>query len=75
MNSMVRFRIVRRAVAPGATVVGLLLLFPQDAWAYVDPGTGSMAYQVLLAGLLAAGFLFRRVWAKTRKWFESFGPR
>ena len=64
-----------KMVTSAATAAGLLLMTPMDAWAYIDPGSGSMAYQVLLAGGLAAGFLFRKVWARTRKWFESFGPR
>lgn len=29
--------------------------------AYIDPGSGSMLLQVLLAGLLAVPFFFRRV--------------
>ena len=28
-------------------------------WAYLDPGSGSLALQVLLAGLLSAGFCLR----------------
>ena len=38
--------------------------------AYIDPGSGSMLLQVLLAGLLAVPFLFRRtvadVWHRVR---------
>lgn len=30
-------------------------------FAYIDPGSGSMLLQVLLAGLLAVPFFFRRV--------------
>ena len=29
-------------------------------WAYIDPGVGSMALQVVVASMLAAGFAFRR---------------
>ena len=73
---MVRFRIPVEIVALAATAVGLLLAAPTDAWAYIDPGSGSMAYQVLLAGALAAGFLFRRLWARVKTWFGSRGmPR
>lgn len=75
MLPVVRSRIAFTIVAPTATAAGLLLATPMNAWAYIDPGSGSMAYQVLLAGLLAAGFLFRKAWARTRKWFESRDPR
>ncbi|HEX2765228.1 MAG TPA: hypothetical protein VHR55_01110 [Candidatus Limnocylindria bacterium] len=30
-------------------------------WAYIDPGSGSMLLQVILAGVLAVPFFFRRV--------------
>lgn len=62
-----------RAVDLAALTGGLLLLGPAPAWAYIDPGSGSMAYQVLLAGILAAGFLFRRSWARVRTWLRLRG--
>jgi hypothetical protein len=33
--------------------------------AYIDPGSGSMLLQVILAGVLAVPFFFRRVIADT----------
>jgi len=33
--------------------------------AYIDPGSGSMLLQVILAGILAVPFFFRRVIADT----------
>jgi hypothetical protein len=39
-------------------------------WAYIDAGSGSMLIQVLLAGILAVPFFFRRtiadVWHRVR---------
>lgn len=39
-------------------------------FAYIDPGSGSMLLQVILAGVLAVPFFFRRViadaWHKVR---------
>jgi hypothetical protein len=39
--------------------------------AYIDPGSGSMLLQVILAGLLAVPFFFRRtvadVWHRVRR--------
>lgn len=34
-------------------------------FAYIDPGSGSMLLQVILAGVLAVPFFFRRVIADT----------
>ncbi len=49
---------------PVALVIGLVLLLPADAFAYIDPGTGSLIYQTFLAALLGLGFVFRSVWFK-----------
>lgn len=41
-------------------LLGCVLLFERPAHAYIDPGSGSLIYQALLAGLLGLGFTFRR---------------
>jgi hypothetical protein len=38
-------------------------------WGYLDPGSGSLALQILLAGLLSAGFCLRS-WVRQLK--EAF---
>lgn len=50
--------------APMSTVLAvlcLILLNEQAAMAYIDPGSGSLIYQAILAALLGVGFTFRRV--------------
>ncbi len=42
--------------------VGLVMTTPTDAWAYVDPGTGSYLFQLAAAGFLAGMFTLRRYW-------------
>jgi hypothetical protein len=37
-----------------------LILSPRDAYAYVDPGTGSLAWQLILSGALGLVFSARR---------------
>jgi hypothetical protein len=37
------------------------LLCPVEAAAYVDPGTGSMLWQMAMAALVGAGFTFRKL--------------
>ena len=39
-----------------ALLVLLHLMFPQQAFAYLDPGTGSYILQLLLAALFGASF-------------------
>ena len=40
----------------------LVLMFPVDAWAYIDPGTGSYLFQLVIAGGLAGLYTIRRYW-------------
>ena len=42
------------------------LLFTQPAWAYLDPGTGSMLLQVILGGIAAVGVALKLGWHKIR---------
>lgn len=39
-------------------------LLPRDAYAYLEPGTGSYIFQVILAALLGALFMLRVYWAR-----------
>jgi hypothetical protein len=36
-----------------------LLVWPRQAHAYLDPGTGSLVIQTIIAGLAAVGYAFR----------------
>lgn len=42
----------------------VLVATPLPALAYLDPGTGSMLLQALIAGLLTVTLAFRRLWIK-----------
>jgi hypothetical protein len=37
-----------------------------SAWAYLDPGTGSMLLQVILGGIAAVGVALKLFWHKIR---------
>jgi len=52
----------RHSRATSGLILFWLLVLSADAYAYLDPGTGSLLYQTMLAALLGAGFVFRRVW-------------
>ena len=47
----------------------ILLLSPSDAWAYIDPGTGSYLFQLVIAGGLAGLYTLRRYWRTVRDRF------
>lgn len=46
-------------------------LTPRPIFAYIDPGSGSMAYQVLLTGLLAGAFAVRRAITWIAGWLRA----
>jgi hypothetical protein len=47
------------------------VLFPSDAYAYLDPGTGSMMLQALAAGIIAAGVFWRRILNACKRFFTK----
>jgi hypothetical protein len=51
-------------------VVWVTIFPPQALAAYLDPGTGSLIIQSVIAALAAAGFALRLYWGKIRGWFK-----
>jgi hypothetical protein len=51
------------------TVPALLLLSTQNAYAYLDPGTGSMILQGLIGGIAGGMFAIRIYWGKIKSRF------
>ena len=49
--------------------VALLLGLPVDANAYVDPGTGSFLFQMIVAGLLGALMYVKMAWQTIKSFF------
>jgi hypothetical protein len=45
-----------------ALAVAILCVTPSQAWAYVDPGSGSYLFQLAAAALLASLYTVRRQW-------------
>jgi hypothetical protein len=52
------------AVHIGGFVLLLLAVTPANAHAYLDPGTGSMLVQALLAALVGAGLMLKGLRAR-----------
>ena len=51
-----------------------LLIDARPAWAYVDPGAGSMLLQVWMGGMAGAAVLARLAWRRLRSVFVSRRP-
>jgi hypothetical protein len=47
-------------------IVTLLVLATEPAFAYLDPGTGSMLLQVILGGVAAVAVAIKLFWYKIR---------
>jgi O-antigen/teichoic acid export membrane protein len=44
----------------------LAFVFPRDVHAYLDPGTGSLVFQTVVAALAAAAYGLRTYWSRIR---------
>lgn len=53
----------------------LSLIAIPSAYAYIDPGTGSFVFQVLVGGLLALGMAFRSSWRRVWSFFRRGRPK
>jgi hypothetical protein len=53
----------------------LWLIFPKQAHAYLDPGTGSYIFQILIAGLLASLFFIKSIIRKIKEIFTKFSSK
>ncbi len=54
--------------------IGQLIGHLTDQHPYLDPGSGSILIQLLLAGLLGAGILLRASWSRIVKLFGRNKP-
>jgi hypothetical protein len=51
------------------TILFLLLIIPQPVYAYLDPGFGSMVWQMIAAVLFGAAFTIKIYWQKIKNFF------
>jgi hypothetical protein len=52
----------------------ILVTFSHQAAAYLDPGTGSMILQGIIAGIAVAGFTLKNYWYRIRAYFGKGAP-
>ena len=56
-------------------IVTLNFALSQNAYAYLDPGTGSYIFQVLIATFIGALFTIKMYWQKIKNFFANFFSR
>jgi hypothetical protein len=62
----------RRFTGMVLLAIGTTLLFTKPAWAYLDPGTGSMMLQLLLGGVVGAMVVGKVYWHRFRGFMTSW---
>jgi hypothetical protein len=48
-------------------LAALCLFFPVYSYAYIDPGTGSYVFQIIIAAFVALSFAVKVYWIKIKK--------
>ena len=51
----------------GIFMVGVFLFVPEEAFAYLDPGTGSYVIQVIIALILGVIYSLKLYWTKIKE--------
>jgi len=64
---MISRKLLLSSLLTGALVLALL---SENAYAYVDPGTGSYIVQMLFAGVIAALFSIKLFWSRIKGFFK-----
>jgi hypothetical protein len=56
---------------PSLPALLALLLWPQLAFGYIDPGSGSYLFQLLIASLLGGLYAVKLFWHKVKAFFSK----
>jgi len=56
-------------------IAALFVLVPGNAYAYLDPGTGSYMLQIILGVLLGAAFAIKAFWFRIRAFLDGLFSR
>lgn len=62
---------LNKFIAPLSVIVALTILFPKDALAYLDPGTGSLIIQTIVAIFFGALLTAKIYWSKIKAFFNK----
>ena len=57
----------KKLLAVLAFVTLVYLASPAPVYAYLDPGTGSFVFQMVIAGLAGAALIIKMYWGKIKK--------
>lgn len=58
---------IKHALKMTMLAAACCLLFPLRAYSYIDPGTGSYIFQIVIAAFVAVSFAVKVYWHKIKK--------
>ena len=67
MYRLIKFRLV-------VAIAGAVALAPSSAHAYIDPGTGSMILQGIIAGVVGGLVVIKMYWQRIKAIFSRRDP-
>jgi hypothetical protein len=76
LSETVAMKQISKVVNLGLCAVLFVFILANVAWprsdieAYIDPGTGSLILQILLAALVGTGFAVKIFWANIKSFFS-----
>jgi hypothetical protein len=66
----------RNALKVAMTAVALALIFPRRVYGYIDPGTGSYVFQLIIAAFVAVSFAVKIFWHNIKNFlFRLFAKK
>lgn len=65
----------RRLIMRVVVLALFYLIFPQKAYAYLDPGTGSYILQLIIAALIGGLFAVKIFWNKIKIFLKNLFSR
>lgn len=64
-------KLLTRSIALLAILTLLYSIFPLEAYAYLDPGTGSYILQIAIAAILGAAFAIKLFWGRLKSFLQN----
>ncbi len=52
--------------------IGIFISLTSQAHAYLDPGTGSMMLQIVIASLIGGLFALKGYWSRIKSFFQTY---
>ena len=59
----------------GVVLLLMIVVLTRDAHAYLDPGTGSLIFQTVVAAVAAVAYGLRSYWSRIRMFFGRSGSQ